>query len=61
MNTNDAFNQLQEHLPEIPLNDYRAHYTDLTRRVCEEGKEITPEAMHAAILVAHNTQQPKTK
>ena len=59
MNTNDTFNELQEHLPQIPLYDYRLHYTELTRRVVAEGKEITLEGMHAAILVAHNTQQPQ--
>ena len=60
MNTNDAFNELQHNLPQIPLDAYRAHYTELTRRVNEEGSDMTLEAMHAAILVAHNTTEPKT-
>jgi hypothetical protein len=57
MNTNDTFSTLQEHLPKIPLEDYRRDYTELARRVTAEGTEpITPEVMHSLILSAHNEQ-----
>ena len=60
MGTNDTFHELQSDLPEISLHDYRTKYTELARQVVEEGNHMTPEAMHAAIFVAHNTHnQPK--
>jgi len=59
MNTNDTFAALVRDLHRLTAEAYRAHYTELTRRVCAEGKEVTPEGMCAAILVAHNTQQPQ--
>ena len=60
MNTNDMFAALVRDLPRLTAEAYRAHYTEHTRRVTAEGKDITPEIMHAMILQAHNeTQQPK--
>jgi len=57
MNTNDTFSTIQEHLPKIPLEDYRKDYTELARRVAEESNEpITPEIMHGMLLTAHNEQ-----
>jgi len=58
MGTGDTFNELQKNLPQIPLEAYRQHYTELTRRVVAEGKDITPDIMHAMIIQAHN-EQPK--
>jgi len=61
MNTNDMFAALVRDLPRLTTEAYRAHYTELTRRVVAEGNEMTAEAMHAAIMHAHNEPQPKTK
>ena len=57
MTTNDLFAAIVRDLSILSLEAYRAHYTELTRRVVAEGKEITLEGMHAAILVAHNQPQ----
>ena len=54
MTTNDLFTALVRDLAILSLEAYRAHYTELTRRVVAEGKEITLEGMHAAIMHAHN-------
>ena len=60
MGTNDTFCAYVRDLPRFTSAQvYREHYTELTRQVNAEGTEMTPEAMCAAILVSHNTQQPK--
>ncbi len=60
MNTNDMFAALVREMPLLTPEAFRKHYTELTRRVNAEGNDMTLEAMHAAILVAHNTTEPAT-
>ena len=60
MGTNDTFCAFVRDLPRFTSAEvYREHYTELTRQVNAEGTEMTSEAMHAAILCAHN--QPKSQ
>ena len=57
MNTNDTFAAIVRDLHRLTAEAYRGLYTELTRRVVAEGKEITLEGMHAAIMHAHNQPQ----
>ena len=57
MTTNDFFAALVRDLARLDPKAYREHYTELTKRANAEGNDMTPEAMHAAILVAHNDNQ----
>tara|TARA_R110002126_G_scaffold268978_1_gene412615 strand:+ start:516 stop:698 length:183 start_codon:yes stop_codon:yes gene_type:complete len=58
MNTNDMFAALVRDMPLLTTESFRKHYTELTKQVNAEGNDMTPEAMCAAILHAHNTPQP---
>jgi hypothetical protein len=57
LGTEDTFGALVRDLPRFTVEAYRYQYTELTRRVVAEGKDITPEIMCAMILQAHNEPQ----
>ena len=61
MNTNDMFAALVREMPLLTPQAFREHYTELTKRVNAEGNDMTPEAMCAAILHAHNTLTTNTQ